>query len=42
MECGNSFAVITAEEPTGEPPFLGGGGGGRGYHIEISERVSRT
>jgi len=30
MECKNSLAMITAEEPSEVAPFPGGGGGGGG------------
>jgi len=42
MECKNSFAVITTEEPIGEPPFLGGGGGEGGAKAKAEAMNDRN
>jgi len=42
MECENSFVVITAEEPSREPPFPSRGEGGGGTEAEVEAMEIET
>jgi len=42
MEYKNSLAVITVEEPSREPSFLGRGGGGGGAEVEAEAMKIET